>query len=57
MDIFNKEQNINKYLYGVVSVDLNKDKLPKVAREFVKNRFPEIDVTTLSVNVKSFNLV
>lgn len=49
------DAKINKFFFGVITVDLNVTPLNDVAKLCISENFPDIDVETLTIKVAAFN--
>lgn len=49
----NKE--INKFFYGIVTVDLKKKSLPEIANNFIDKNFEDINSSDILISITSFN--
>lgn len=52
IEVFNEK--VNKFWYGIVTIDLKEDKLPEITETIVKDAF-DIDPSTVTIKVVSFN--
>lgn len=52
-DFYNHE--INKFYYGVVSIDLKTQTLTEVAEEIIRDRFYRISPHDVTIKITAFN--
>jgi len=52
-DFYNRD--INKFNFGVVTVDLSKNDIKDVCRQIVKDSFNDIEVLNLTIKVTALN--
>ena len=52
-DFFNSE--INKFYYGVVTVDLSKDELGDLVNKIITDNFEDIDPEKVTIRVNALN--
>ena len=50
-------QDINKFYFGIVEIDLLETKLINLAGEIIKNKHLGIDVKSLTIKINAFNNV
>jgi len=46
---------INKFIYGIQNIDIKEISIKEVAKNMIKEENPDIDLSTLTIKITSFN--
>jgi len=49
------DRNINKFFFGIITVDLGEISLPEIAKDVIKEKFTDIDSESVTIKITSFN--